>query len=252
MKKVNKMFSPETPIHSSNRSPRTLRIAALASLGLGVANGVAGIAAGSNALGATSVGLLDNAAYEVQARASYNEHDREKNHKLRKLAGAMVCGAAVTVGGFATYDLINGNSTDVSPVDIAFPLSAAALNGGIAFKFYKHAHEGTTHRDAFRHAAVDTIGSLAATAAIIASMNGVTGADSLTAIAMSGGLIIATYPTKKRMEAADGAFVPNEATKPNAMSIGPSITKWSSQKWVKVADGSYASNEANDDSAIQK
>ena len=89
--------------------------------------------------------------------------------------------------------------------------AATGLNLSFALGLKKDAFKGTEHRDAFRHACIDTFSSLATTGSIIvttgvAGLQGHPMVDGCTGVALCAGTILSTFPTNKRILSADRAF----------------------------------------------
>jgi Co/Zn/Cd efflux system component len=183
---------------------------------LGVAETIFGVITGSNALLGNAVGLLDNTTYGLDTLAAKDNYDRKKNHHLRRAAGAIICLASFGVGAKASYDLYTQESPEINLPEAGFAVAATGLNLSFALGLKKDAYKGTEHRDAFRHACIDTFSSLATTSSIIvttgiAGMQGHPIVDGCTGVALCAGTIIATLPTNKRIFSADPAFI----NKPN-------------------------------------
>lgn len=197
----------EPLIDPEGRSPLWLDIATTGSLALGVTEAVVGTIGRSNALLANAIELLDNSTYGLDSVAARNENNRKKNHRLRRIAGSIICMASLGVGANATYDLISHKSPKLESIDATFAATATILNASFIVGLKKNANRGTTHRDAYRHATADTISSALAVGAIIASNNGLPTLDAWAGIGFCAWTIVMTLPTNARIESADYAFM---------------------------------------------
>jgi divalent metal cation (Fe/Co/Zn/Cd) transporter len=208
----NRVFSAEPLTNPAGQSRRWLERATKGSVALGLAETAFGLITGSNALLGNAVGLLDNTTYGFDALAAKHNYDRKKNHQLRRAAGAIICLASLGVGAKASYDLYNHESPEVNLPEAGFAVAATGLNLSFAIGLKKDAFKGTEHRDAFRHACIDTFSSLATTGSVIAT-TGIAGLqghpiiDGCTGVALCAGTIISTFPTNKRIFSADQVFI---------------------------------------------
>lgn len=194
-------------INVNERSPFWIDLATGSSIALGVAEAIVGLkVGGGNTVLANSVEMLDNGTYAIDSLASRNEIDRKKNHRLRRIAGSLICTASLYVAATSAYDLMEGHNVAVNPIFALFTGTATLVNGSYVLGLSKHAQDGTTHRDAFRHASADTISSAIATNSIILSAQGLPSLNNWTGLALSAWTILMTFPTKNRIESADQYF----------------------------------------------
>ncbi len=191
-------------INHNRRTPFWIDFATSTSLILGATEVIVGLKlGGGNTVLANSVEMLDNGTYALDSMAARSESNRKRNHRLRRLAGGLICAASLYVATNSTYDLIENHNPEVSPIFALFTSTATVINGSYALGLNRHAQIGTTHRDAFRHASADTISSAIATNSIILSTQGLPSLNNWTGLVLSIWTIGMTYPTKKRIEAAD-------------------------------------------------
>ncbi len=192
---------------AKGRSPFWIDVATAVSVGLGVAEAVLGGMGNSNALLANATENLDNITYGLDSIAARREYDRRLNHRLRRGAGALITLAATYVAGNSIYDLYYNKYPTVPSELAGLSVGSAVLDGVIAAGLSKHAQPGTTHRDAFRHSSADTISSVIAAGAIVASSHGFPTVDAYTGLVLSGWTILMTFPTNSRIKNADNLFV---------------------------------------------
>src|SRR5664279_4891211 len=123
----NNVTKRKLQLDPNSRSPLWLDIAAVASVILGVAEAVVG--RGSSALLANAVGMLDNSTYALDSVAARNEHNRKRNHIIRRIAGSLICGASFYVGANAVFDLVTNHMESVPIITAWFAIAATILNG---------------------------------------------------------------------------------------------------------------------------
>ncbi len=191
----------------SQRSPFWIDVATVGSIGLGVAEAVLGGLGNSNALLANATENLENITYGLDSIAARSEQNRKLNHRLRRWAGALITTAALYVCGSSVYDLVRHDYPTVPAEFAGLSLGSAMLDGAIAMGLNKHANPGTTHRDAFRHSAADTISSVISAGAIVASAHGYPTIDAYSGIGLSVWTIVMTFPTNSRIKKADNLFL---------------------------------------------
>ncbi len=198
---------PEPLLDAPKRSPRWLDIATVSSIALGLSEVFIGRIGNSNTLLANAVETLDNTTYGLDSLAARSEFDRRRNHRLRRLAGAIICAASLYVVGNSIFDLVDHREPEIGSEFAALSGAAVLLNGSYVLGLRKDSQYGTTHRDAFRHAIADTASSAIATGAIIASSHGYPIVDAYTGIGLSFWTIFMTFPTNKRITSADSQYV---------------------------------------------
>lgn len=191
------------------RSTRWLDFAAAGSVALGVATLLRG---GSSTVLANAISLMDNSTYALHSAAARSERDVQRNHRIRRLAGAVICAASLYVAADAVNDLVHNEVATVDASDAAFALAATALNGSFVVGLKRDAAKGTAHRDAWRHAVADTASSAVATGAIAVGASGYPMVDALAGITISGWTIAMTFPTRARIEGEDEPLILPEAT----------------------------------------
>ena len=198
-------------VNENGRTPRWFNIAFWSSMVLGLTELVIGAMSSNAALSANAAEMLDNSSYKLDALAANREQDRKTNHRLRRFAGGIIVAAALYTGSVSASNLWH-DTKPTNPVDYA-ALSATGmvLNGLYVNGFHRHAQEGTTHRDAFRHSVADTIGSAMATGAIIASAHfGVPYITEATGSGIAIWTAALTFPTNARIKSADGYYLSQE------------------------------------------
>lgn len=206
-KSKNAEIKKPEKLDPKNRSTRALDVAAVGSLAFGLVEAGFGIVANSPTLMANSVGMMDNSTLALYSYAARREHNRRTNHMVRRIAGAAICAASLWVAADAIHDLATDQMSNVETSDIGFGVVATAMNAGFVLGLRKNADPGSTHRDAWRHAAADTGTSGFATIMIAVGANGHPVMDAAAGIAMSAITIAATFPTNSRITEADKAFV---------------------------------------------
>ncbi len=202
-----KIGVPRKSIDPETRSPLWLDIATVGSVIIGFAEVAVGTIGNSNALLANAFENLDNLTYGLDSVAARNEQNRKKNHVLRRVAGSIICAASLAVVANSVYDLQAHETPKLNSSGIELAAAATLLNASFAYGLSKHAHIGTTHRDAFRHSFADTISSAITVGAVIASKNGYPIVDSWTGIGLGVWTIAMTFPTNNRINSADQSFI---------------------------------------------
>ncbi len=205
----------------SYRSPFWIDFATFGSIVLGATEVVLGGMGNSNALLANATENLDNITYGLDSIAARKEQNRKLNHKLRRWAGALITTAALYVFSSSIYDLTTDSYPTVPGEFAGLALGSAVLDGMIAAGLNKHANPGTTHRDAFRHSAADTISSVISAGAIMASAHGYPTVDAYTGIGLSVWTIAMTFPTNNRIKKADNTFMLTYNTRVEDGSTSP-------------------------------
>ena len=207
LKSIGEVIIDEDPfINEEGRSPRNLDIAAGVSGAIGVISLVAGLNGNVKSLFYISASNIDNGADVLLARAARKENNRESNHRWRRAASIVILAAQLSVIGASVDGLATHEYPKIKDEYVALAASGVAANAYILKILSKHAQAGTTHRDGYRHAFIDTAGNAAAGLAIVAANHGLPSADALAGVIIPAATIAATWLTKERMHAADDYF----------------------------------------------